>query len=62
MKVRPHRYVLRVRWTGPAHGPTPSYAAYSREYLVESNGKPPLRGSADTHFAAMRPFTIPRTC
>lgn len=50
MKVRPHHYAARVRWAGPVHGPTTSYAAYSREYLVESNGKPPLRGSADAHF------------
>ncbi len=50
MIVRPHRYAARLRWVGPAHGPTTSYTAFSREYVVECDGKPPLRGSADAHF------------
>ena len=50
MNVRPHRYAARVRWAGPAHGPTTSYTAYSRDYAVEVDGKPALRGSADAHF------------
>ena len=50
MNVRPHRYVTRLRWTGAEHGPTSSYASYSREYVVEVDGKAPLTGSADAHF------------
>jgi organic hydroperoxide reductase OsmC/OhrA len=50
MNVRPHRYAARLRWTGPAHGPTTSYKAYSREYVIEADGKPALRASADPHF------------
>jgi organic hydroperoxide reductase OsmC/OhrA len=50
MNVRPHVFETRLRWTGAAHGPTTSYKAYSREYVVDVNGKPPLRGSADPHF------------
>ena len=42
-----HRYAATLRWTGAARGPTSSYASYSREYLAEIAGKPPLRGSAD---------------
>ena len=50
MNVRPHRYAARLRWTGAGHGPTTSYKAYSRDYVVEIDGKPALRGSADPHF------------
>ena len=50
MNVRPHRYAARLRWIGPAHGPTTSYKTYSREYVIEADGKPALRGSADPHF------------
>jgi organic hydroperoxide reductase OsmC/OhrA len=50
MNVRPHRYAARLRWTGAAHGPTTSYKSYSREYVIEADGKPPLHGSADPHF------------
>jgi organic hydroperoxide reductase OsmC/OhrA len=50
MNVRPHRYAARVRWTGADRGPAVDYASYSRDYVVEIDGKPPLRGSADPHF------------
>jgi organic hydroperoxide reductase OsmC/OhrA len=50
MNVRPHVFETRLRWTGAAGGPTTSYKAYSREYVVDVNGKPALRGSADPHF------------
>ena len=45
-----HHYRLRTRWTGAAQGPTTSYAAYARDYVVEIDGKPPLAGSADPTF------------
>lgn len=50
MNVRPHRYAATLRWTGAAPGEPMTYAGYSREYVVEIAGKPPLRGSADAHF------------
>ena len=50
MNVRPHRFAARVRWTGGASGPVLDYATYSRDYVVEVDGKTPLRGSADAHF------------
>jgi organic hydroperoxide reductase OsmC/OhrA len=37
-----HHFVCKTTWTGAAHGPTSSYEAYSRELLVEIDGKPPL--------------------
>lgn len=45
-----HRYAARLRWAGAAHGATTSYNGYSRDYLLEFDGKPALRGSADAHF------------
>src|SRR5471032_1694553 len=45
-----HTYAVRLTWTGAAAGPTVSYRSYSREYLAEVAGKPPLRGSADPLF------------
>ncbi len=48
--ARVHSYRLKTIWTGGAHGPTSTYAGYSREYVVEFDGKPSLRGSADATF------------
>jgi organic hydroperoxide reductase OsmC/OhrA len=50
MNVRPHRFATRLRWTGAERGATTSYKAYSREYVIEADGKPALTGSADPHF------------
>jgi len=50
MNVRPHRYAARLRWTGAERGATTSYKTYSREYVIEADGKPALTGSADPHF------------
>jgi organic hydroperoxide reductase OsmC/OhrA len=50
VNVRPHLYATRLRWVGPDHGATTSYKAYSRDYAIEADGKPELRGSADPHF------------
>jgi len=47
---RTHDYRLHLAWTGAAHGPTTSYQAYSREYRIEIDGKPALRGTADPMF------------
>jgi organic hydroperoxide reductase OsmC/OhrA len=47
---REHHYRLALTWTGSGVAATTSYAAYSREFLVEVEGKSPLRGSADPLF------------
>jgi organic hydroperoxide reductase OsmC/OhrA len=47
---REHRYETTLTWTGAGHGSTVSYQGYSREFLVEFPGKPPLTGSADPTF------------
>jgi len=41
-----HHFKAHVIWTGASKGPARTYDDYSREYLIEINGKPPLRGSS----------------
>jgi len=45
-----HHFECRLSWTGARRGPTTSYQAYSRDLLVEVEGKPPLPGSAAPSF------------
>ena len=44
------QYHARLVWSGGALGPTRSVESYSREFRVDIEGKPPLRGSADPAF------------
>jgi organic hydroperoxide reductase OsmC/OhrA len=48
--ARTHAYSARLEWTGAAHGPTRTYAGYSREYRIDIEGKASLVGSADPTF------------
>jgi organic hydroperoxide reductase OsmC/OhrA len=48
--AREHHYEAHLVWTGAAHGATSSYEAYSRDYRVEVEGKPPIEGSSDPGF------------
>lgn len=41
-----HHFKAHIVWTGASQGPAVTYADYSREYLIEIDGKPPLRGSS----------------
>ena len=41
-----HEFKARITWTGAAKGPAVDYDSYSRSYLIEIDGKPPLRGSS----------------
>ena len=45
-----HHFSAKLTWTGAAKGATNSYENYSRDYLIEVPGKPPLPGSADKVF------------
>lgn len=45
-----HRFAARLVWTGAAQGPAQSYDGYSRDYVVEIEGKPPLAGSSAPAF------------
>ena len=48
--VQAHHYQAHLIWAGAARGATVSYESYSREYLVEIEGKAALKGSADPNF------------
>ena len=41
-----HLFQALITWTGASAGPTESYRSYSREFLVQVEGKPDLVGSA----------------
>jgi organic hydroperoxide reductase OsmC/OhrA len=43
-------YHAKLVWSGAANGSTQSVETYSREFRVEFEGKPALRGSADPAF------------
>ncbi|MFQ5955612.1 MAG: OsmC family protein [Kiloniellales bacterium] len=45
-----HGFRVKTIWTGAAEGPTIDYRSYSREHVVEIDGKPPLRGSSGPAF------------
>src|SRR5688572_30085221 len=45
-----HRFECHLTWTGASRGSTTGYEAYSRELLVEIDGKPPLAGSSAPPF------------
>lgn len=41
-----HEFKTHLIWAGASEGPATTYESYSREYRVEMDGKPPLRGSS----------------
>ena len=45
-----HEYAARLTWNGNLGTGTSAYIAYGRDYTVEIDGKPDLRGSADPMF------------
>ena len=45
-----HLFNALISWTGASAGPTESYRAYSREFLVQVEGKSDLVGSAAPTF------------
>src|SRR5438034_9041210 len=45
-----HQYDLKLAWSGARQGPTETYASFSREYVIEIKGKPPITGSADPEY------------
>lgn len=48
--TKEHNYRIHTVWTGASQGYTSSYDAYSREYTINIEGKPPFVGSADPTF------------
>jgi len=45
-----HKFECRLVWTGAMKGPTADYDTYSREYRIDFQGKPSLRGTAAPAF------------
>lgn len=48
--AKQHAYTATVTWTGNTGAGTASYTGFSRDHLVEVDGKPPLAASADPAF------------
>jgi organic hydroperoxide reductase OsmC/OhrA len=48
--AKPHTYSLALHWTGAEKGPTTSYDAYSRDYVIEAPGKAAIQGSSEPAF------------
>ncbi len=49
-ETRMFHYALTVDWTGAHQGPTTSYTAYARDYVICAPGKPEIAGSSDPAF------------
>lgn len=45
-----HQYTLEVRWTGNTGEGTKDYGSYERSYVISSDGKPDIAGSADPNY------------
>lgn len=45
-----HNYLVSVDWTGNTGTGTSSYAAYSRDHVIQAAGKPDVPGSSDPAF------------
>ena len=45
-----HHYTVTVNWTGNTGTGTSSYAAYSRNHVIQAEGKPDVPGSSDPAF------------
>ncbi|MCX2480754.1 OsmC family protein [Pedobacter sp. MC2016-15] len=45
-----HDYKLSLKWKGNLGEGTSTYRSYTREYLLQIEGKPELQGSSDPYF------------
>ena len=45
-----HQYRVSIRWTGNTGEGTASYRGYSRDHVIDGQGKPRIAGSSDPHF------------
>jgi organic hydroperoxide reductase OsmC/OhrA len=45
-----HEYRLTMTWAGNLGTGTSGYKHYSRDFVLEAEGKPAIAGTADTHF------------
>jgi organic hydroperoxide reductase OsmC/OhrA len=54
MPDKQHHYRVTVRWTGNRGEGTRTYTAYSRDHVIEADGKPAIPGSSDPAFRGDR--------
>jgi len=57
--TKTHGYRATIRWTGNQGSGTARFDGYSRDHVIELEGKPPLSGSADPAFRGDRERTNP---
>ncbi len=50
MADKQHHYAVTVTWTGNLGSGTASYRGYSRDHLIQAEGKPDIGGSSDPAF------------
>lgn len=48
--MKQHIYTVSLDWTGNTGRGTTSYKAYRRDFIVQIDGKPTLKGSSDPSF------------
>lgn len=49
-KSKVHHYNLQLTWMGNTGSGTTAYDAYQRDFIIETDGKETLKGSADSAF------------
>lgn len=50
MADKQHHYAVNVSWTGNLGTGTASYRGYSRDHVIQAEGKTPIPGSSDPAF------------
>jgi organic hydroperoxide reductase OsmC/OhrA len=48
--MKTHHYNTKILWTGNTGEGTQSYKAYTRDYNIQADGKPEIKGSSDPAF------------
>ncbi len=48
--MKEHHYAMTIQWTGNLGSGTSHYKEYSRDHLIQAEGKIPLEGSSDAAF------------
>lgn len=52
--MKTHHYSTQLRWTGNKGLGTKSYTSYTRDYAIQTEGKPVISGSSDPAFRGDR--------
>jgi organic hydroperoxide reductase OsmC/OhrA len=52
--MKAHHYKITVEWTGNTGSGTRDYKSYTRDYSIQCEGKPEIKGSSDPAFLGDR--------